>query len=150
MILQDFKVFPKRGRLLGIDWGAVRAGVAISDESQEFIFARPAIILKSSNQDSLAEQIANIAEKEKVAGIVMGLPIRLDGTESDTTQLVRKCAEEISFYTDIPIIFIDETLTSFSAQEQMGKLKIAELKQKLDSQSAKIILENAIDLIKRN
>lgn len=150
MILPDFKVFPKQGRLLGIDWGAARAGVAISDDSRNFVFTRPAIIHRSSNKESLAKQIADIAASEKVACIVIGLPLRTDGTESETTKAVRKCAEEISSYTDIPIAFIDETLTSLSAQEQIGKAKITEIKEKLDSESAKIILENAIALIKRN
>lgn len=150
MILPDFKVFPKRGRLMGIDWGAARAGIAISDDTRDFVFVRPVIELKSYNKESLAKQVAEMSMSEKVVGIIIGLPIRTDGTESDTTKYVREFAKELSAYTDVPIAFIDESLTSFYAQDQMGKIKLSDIKQKLDSYSAKIILENAIDLIKRN
>ncbi len=144
MILPDFKDFPRMGRLLGIDWGSVRCGVAISDESWEFIFARPQIEYRN---ESLVERIVKIVSDEKVFGIVIGLPIRSDGAESDTTKKVRVFAAELSKTTNVPIIFVEENLTSFEAEENLKGTK--NLKQKLDSMSAKVILENAIAIIKR-
>jgi len=147
MILPDFKAFPRTGRILGIDWGARRTGVAVSDESRGFVFVRSPII--AGRGDDVARQIADVAVAERVAGIVIGLPLRTDGTESETTKAVRDVAGRVAQYTDLPICFIDETLTSSSAAEENKFRTVKDVKEKLDSQSARIILENAIAIIKR-
>ena len=144
MIMPDFKDFPRTGRIIGFDWGARRTGVAISDETREFVFVRDPIA-----SGDMARQMAIIAEREKVVGIVIGLPLRTDGSESDTTKMVRGVAEQLATYTDLPICFIDETLTSSFAAEQTKLRTVKEVKEKLDSASARIILENAIAVIKR-
>ncbi len=79
----------------------------------------------------------------------MGLPLHADGTDSDTTKKVREFANCLSEKTDLPIIFIEENLTSTAAQEEIGCKSISKIKQELDSVSAKIILENAIALLNR-
>ncbi len=147
MILDDFKVFPRDGRLIGIDWGARRTGIAISDETREFVFARDPIVMKKS--DELVDKILNLVRAEKIAGIVIGLPLRMDGTESETTGRVRAFADALATATDIPIIFIDETLSSTAAQEEMGRVRRADIKEKLDSNAARLILENAIAMMAR-
>ena len=147
MILPDFKAFPRSGRILGIDWGARRTGVAVSDESRDFVFVRPPII--SGRGDDVARQIADVAVAERVDGIVIGLPLRTDGTESETTKAVRDVAGRVVQYTDLPICFIDESLTSSSAAEEKKFRTVKDVKEKLDSESARIILENAIAIIKR-
>ena len=144
MIMPDFKDFPRTGRIIGFDWGARRTGVAISDETREFVFVRDPIV-----SGDMAKQMAVIAEREKVVGIVIGLPLRTDGSESETTKMVRDVATQISNYTELPICFIDETLTSSFAAEQTKLRTVKEVKEKLDSASARIILENAIAVIKR-
>lgn len=147
MILGDFKVFPRIGRLIGIDWGARRTGIAISDETRKFVFARDPIAMKKS--DELVDKILNLVRAEKIAGIVIGLPLRMDGSESDTTKMVREFAESLATATDTPIIFIDETLSSTAAQEEMGRVRRADIKEKLDSNAARLILENAIAMMAR-
>ncbi|MBN1325074.1 MAG: Holliday junction resolvase RuvX [Alphaproteobacteria bacterium] len=145
MILTDFKDFPRTGRILGIDWGARRVGLAVSDPTQEFIFTRPQIEYKN---ELLTEKIINIVGEENVVGIVIGLPIRSNGTESETTLEVRKFATGLSIVSDLPIIFVEENLTSVAAEENLAGKK--NKKQKLDSESAKVILENAIALVRRD
>jgi len=147
MILSDYKDFPRFGRIIGIDWGLRRCGLAISDESRGFVFVRPQISVK--NQSELIQNVLNVVKAEKVSGIVVGLPIFEDGTESETTQMVRKFADDLSALADLPIIFIPENLTSMSAQEEIGRKSISKIKQELDSVSAKIILENAIAMLNR-
>jgi len=147
MIVPDFKDFPRVGRIMGIDWGARRTGVAVSDETREFVFVRSPIVI-DRNVDS-ARHIADTADKEKVVGIVIGLPLRTDGTESETTQMVRDMAARVAQYTDLPICFIDESLTSSVAAEETGLHNPKDVKEKLDSEAARIILENAISIIKR-
>lgn len=144
MILPDFKAFPKQGRIIGIDWGARRVGVAISDESRQMVFVRPVI-----DDGKVLQEIAKIISDEKVVGIVLGLPLRTDGGESETTKSVRNFANDLSQIVNIPICFIDETLSSISAQETMGKVRQSDIKKKLDSESARLILENAISVINR-
>ena len=86
---------------------------------------------------------------DKISGIVLGLPLYADGTDSDTTKQVREFAKLLSEQTDLPIIFIEENLTSAAAQAEIGRKSISKIKQELDSVSAKIILENAISVLKR-
>lgn len=147
MILPDFKAFPRVGRILGVDWGARRTGVAVSDASREFVFTRPSVVV--SHSDDITLQIAQLAATEKVVGIVIGLPVHGDGTESDTTVAVREFANQLAKSTDTPICFIEENLTSIAAQEQMGRVRVRDIKQRLDSESARVILENAISVIRR-
>ena len=144
MIMADFKDFPRTGRIIGFDWGLRRTGVAISDENRSLVFVRPPIV-----SGNMAQQMAILANTEKVTGIVIGLPLRTDGSESETTQMVRDVANQITQYTDLPICFVDESLTSSSAAEQGEYRSIKDIKTKLDSQSARIILENAIAIINR-
>ena len=144
MIVPDFKDFPRNGRIVGFDWGARRTGVAISDESREFVFVRPPLV-----GGDMAKQMADLAIAERVVGIVIGLPLRTDGAESETTKMVRNVANQFAQYTDLPICFIDESLTSSSAAEQTGFRTVKDVKEKLDSESARIILENAISVMNR-
>lgn len=147
MILSDYKDFPKKGRIIGIDWGARRCGLAVSDENHDFVFTRPQVYIK--NQEELVGRILTLVNEEKISGIVIGLPLYSDGTDSDTTKAVRDFAVMVSEKTSIPIIFIEENLTSNAAQEEIGRKSITKIKQELDSVSAKIILENAIAMLKR-
>ena len=144
MIMPDFKDFPRGGRIIGFDWGAQRTGVAISDETRGFVFVRAPIV-----GGDMPKQMADLAKTEKVVGIVLGLPLRTDGTESDTTKMVRDVATQLATYTDLPICFVDESLTSSAAAAETGLHQPQDVKKKLDSESARIILENAIAIINR-
>ncbi len=148
MILPDFKAFPRTGRIVGIDWGQRRIGVAISDPSREFIFARDAIVLPHGAENH-AELVEKIVTDEGATAIIVGLPLHADGSDSDTTKMVRAFVERLSGLTDLPIGLIEENLTSHVAQENMGRVRVRDLKKKLDSESARVILENAIALINR-
>ena len=147
MILSDYKDFPRVGRIIGIDWGLRRCGVAVSDENRGFVFVRPQLYV--TNQDELIQKILDILLTDKISGIVLGLPLHADGTDSDTTKQVREFANMLSEQTDLPIIFIEENLTSAVAQAEIGRKSSSKIKQELDSVSAKIILENAISVLKR-
>lgn len=147
MILSDYKDFPRMGRIISLDWGLRRCGVAVSDESREFTFTRPQLYIKS--QPELIQKVCGIISEEKIVGIVIGLPLFSDGSESDTTKMVREFADSLVKNTDLPIIFVEENLTSSAAQEEIGCKSISKIKSELDSVSAKIILENAIAILKR-
>ena len=148
MILPDFKAFPRSGRVLGVDWGLRRIGVAVSDPARDFVFARDAIVLPRG-ADNHADFVADMAVQENAVGIVVGLPLYPDGGESDTTKMVREFVADLATKTNLPICMIEENLTSVSAQESMGRVRVRDLKVRLDSESARVILENAIAMINR-
>ena len=145
--MPDFKDFPRRGRIIGIDWGARRTGVAISDDDREFVFARPVIV--AGRGDDMSKKIVDTINAAGVVGVVVGLPLRMDGTESDTTKMVRDAVNKIAGAVDLPICFIDETLTSAVAADENGFHDKMSAREKLDSESARVILENAIAVIRR-
>ncbi len=147
MILLDYKDFPRIGRIVGLDWGLRRCGVSVSDENRGFVFARPQLYVKT--QEELIQSVMDIIKTDKIIGIVVGLPLHADGSDSDTTKLVREFADLLSKQTELPIIFVPENLTSIAAQEEIGRKSITKIKQELDSVSAKIILENAIAMLNR-
>ena len=148
MILPDFKAFPRAGRILGVDWGLRRIGVAVSDPEREFVFVRDTIVLPRGSVLH-AQKVFDLVVQENVVGIVVGVPVRSDGTESETSKMVRDFAKELAAKTNLPICFIEENLTSATAQENMGRVRVRDLKERLDSESARVILENAISMIKR-
>ncbi|MCL2538652.1 MAG: Holliday junction resolvase RuvX [Alphaproteobacteria bacterium] len=141
MIFVSFKDFvaalPPTGRLLGIDWGVRRTGTAVSDESREFVFPRE-ILAGAEHFTPLQE----IVRSEKIVGIIIGLPMHADGTDSDTTRSVRGFAEKLAAAVDIPITLVDERLSSAAASEIVGN-------RKLDAAAAAVILEDAISAIQR-
>ena len=147
MILADFKAFPRSGRIISIDWGARRIGVAVSDETWGFVFTRD--VINVGLHDDAATIVDRVATSERAVGIVVGLPLYPDGTESDTTKMVRDFVAKLSQKTELPIILVEENLTSVAAQESMGRVRVRDIKERLDSESARVILENAIALIKR-
>lgn len=148
MILPDFKAFPRSGRVLGVDWGLRRIGVAVSDPARDFVFARDAIVLQRGAVNHV-DLVVETAVRENVVGIVVGLPLYPDGGESDTTKMVREFVADLATKTNLPICMIEENLTSVSAQESMGRVRVRDLKMRLDSESARVILENAIAMINR-
>lgn len=148
MILPDFKAFPRTGRIIGLDWGARRTGVAVCDPSREFIFTRPPIVT-SRGDATWARRVADLARAENAVGIIIGRPVHADGKTGETFDKIMLAALALATYTDLPICFIDENLTSVAAQEQMGRVRISDIKQRLDSESARVILENAIAVIRR-
>ena len=147
MILNNYKNFPRVGRIIGLDWGLRRCGVAISDENRDFVFVRPQINVKS--QSDLIDLVISSTQEEGAVGIVVGLPLYSDGSDSETTVQVKAFANNLSEHTNLPIIFIEENLTSTMAEQEMGQKSWVKKKSELDSMSAKIILENAIAILKR-
>lgn len=148
MILPDFKAFPRVGRILGIDWGLRRIGVAVSSPMRDFVFVRDVISVPRGAENH-ADLVADVARSENIVGIIVGLPVHGDGSASDTTKMVRDFVASLAAKIDLPICMIEENLTSATAQESMGRVRVRELKERLDSESARVILENAISMINR-
>lgn len=121
-------------KILGVDFGERKIGLAISDGS----LAEPFSIIESGNQEGAIQEIAKICEREKIQKIVLGMP--------DGSQKVRNFGQKLSKKTDLRIIFWDETLTSEEALAKMIEAGRPQRKRRhLDDVAAALILQEYLD-----
>jgi putative Holliday junction resolvase len=138
------------GRVLGIDVGERRIGLAISDASRTL--ARPLTTVVVNGADEAVDRIAAIierlsAEEDGLGAVVVGLPMRLDGSASSATPHVRAFIDALSARTTVSIATADERLTSHEADRRLavGERDWRRRKQKLDAAAAAIILQDYLD-----
>ncbi|HRW58183.1 MAG TPA: Holliday junction resolvase RuvX [Chlamydiales bacterium] len=136
------------GRILAIDYGKARIGLAITDENQ--IMALPLKVIKAlPSHLHTIEAILNEVSSylPTITTIIIGLPLHLDGRESDMSQTVRQFASLFEQKTDIPIHLIDERLTSKVAERSLMEIKQNRKKrsQSIDAVAASIFLQNYLD-----
>jgi putative Holliday junction resolvase len=132
------------GRLLALDLGAKRVGVAVSDELRITVTALPAIDRRSWKD--LLRRIAAIIESYDARGLVIGLPLSLDGTEGSAAHEARVTAEKFEKSLSVPVCLQDERLTTVAATERLkaeGRSG-AEIEREIDSESATVILSDFI------
>jgi putative holliday junction resolvase len=138
-------------RLLGIDPGAKSIGLALSDVS--LMLASPHSTLKRTKLKENAASIARIAEKEGVGGLVLGLPLSMDGTAGPAAQAARDWAHALSTETGLPAALWDERLSTsavnrFLIQEaDMTRKRRAEV---VDRMAAAYMLQAALDASRNN
>jgi putative Holliday junction resolvase len=132
------------GRLLALDLGARRVGVAVSDELRIAITSLPAIERRSWKD--LLRRVAAIIESYDAQGLVIGLPLSLDGTQGSAAQEVRTVAEKFQKSLRVPVYLHDERLTTVAATErlQTAGRSAREIEQQVDSESATEILRDFI------
>ena len=132
----------RRGRRVGIDYGDVRVGVALTDA--EAILVSPLTTLK--NDQDLFKNLADIFTEYQPIYIVLGSPLHLSGGTSNKSNTVNQFAEELKSITDIDIYLIDERLTTKSAQAQLRDVGIESKKSKkiIDQMAAVNILNQAL------
>ena len=136
-------------RILGIDVGRRRIGLAISDVSGTL--ARPLTTLEVTAENAIDRVVAEVArlaaDDEGLASIVVGLPRHLDGTPSDETSHVRAFIAGLAARTAVPIVTGDERLTSREAEDRLAIRERDWRKRKalLDAAAAAIILQDHLD-----
>jgi putative Holliday junction resolvase len=101
--------------VLAIDYGRRRLGLAVSDESR--LVARPLETLERVNRRADVARLRRIAREQGVAQLVVGLPLRLDGTAGDMAEEAREFAGRIGKALGLPVALVDERLTSWEASE---------------------------------
>lgn len=124
---------------LGIDYGQKRVGLAIAQGTM----ALPLQTLLKSTKDRFFTELLAIIEHRQIDGIVLGLPLDLDGRDTLTTRQVRNFRASLARRTSVPIHLVNEALTSFDARERLRQAGIPAHKQEamLDQMAAVIILE---------
>ncbi|HUJ39142.1 MAG TPA: Holliday junction resolvase RuvX [Candidatus Acidoferrales bacterium] len=103
------------GRVLAIDYGRRRLGLAVSDEGR--MIARPLETLERVNRRADAGRLKRIAREEGVKQVVVGLPLRLDGTAGEMAEEAREFAGRMAKLLRLPVALVDERLTSWEASE---------------------------------
>ncbi|MBW8861224.1 MAG: Holliday junction resolvase RuvX [Acidobacteria bacterium] len=135
---------------MAVDVGGRRVGLAISDATATLARPLETITVHKATDavDRVARRIADLAaEDDGVSTIVIGFPVRLDGTPSEQSARVRKFIEALSRQTTIPIVVADERLTSREAESRLAvrERDWRKRKQKLDAAAAAIILQDYLD-----
>ncbi len=135
--------------LLGLDFGDKIIGIAVSDKSKTI--ATPIISIKRKSILKDIEKLLSILEEYDVGGIILGLPLSLDGNENEMTKKVRKFAQEIEKSKDIKITFYDERYSSDVIYKELRKNSISKdkIKKKIDQMAASYILQGFLDNAKR-
>ena len=145
----DIEVFiekiKKKSRLMGIDPGGKRIGIAISDENK--IVATPYTTIIKENYSQLVSQIKEIIREHQITGIVIGNPLNMDGSEGPSSQSAKDLAKNLSKDITENITLWDERLSSQGAFNLSNDLSINSSKKvkKLDENSAQFILQGILD-----
>ncbi|MBI1967704.1 MAG: Holliday junction resolvase RuvX [Gemmatimonadetes bacterium] len=137
---------PTQGRLLGVDWGEKRIGVAMSDERQ--ILAQPLTTLtrRAGKRFPMAELLTHVAT-HRVVGVVVGLPLDEHGAEGAPAAAARALAADIAKRTGLPLNLWDERMTTarvLQAVREMGG-KTKGRKDDLDALAATLLLQHYLD-----
>ena len=133
---------PPQFPALALDLGARRVGVALSDELGLSVRTLPA--LARTNWKRLVRDLADLCIRFDVRMVVIGLPLRMDGTEGDAAIEARRAGTNLSRTLALPVRWQDERLTSFAAEELLREAGWSgrDLKARVDSEAAAIILRD--------
>ena len=148
--IEDFKKkLDKKSRLMGIDPGRKRVGIAISDENK--IIATPYTTIIKNKYSDFVKEIIKVVEENQIKGIVIGNPINMDGTKSQSSQSAKDLAINLSKDVTENVTLWDERLSSQGAFNLSNDLASNTSKKvsKLDENSAQFILQGALDYLTR-
>ena len=134
-------------RLIGLDVGSKTVGIALSDTRLKI--ASPYSTLKRGKFSIVATQLAELADKEGVGGVVIGLPINMDGSEGPKCQSVRQFQSNLQARLDLPMAFWDERLSTAAVTRTMIEADLTRKRQKevVDKMAAAYILQGALDAV---
>lgn len=137
------------GRILGVDFGDTRTGLAVSDVSR--FLASGIGYVSPGGIEKTAAKVAEVALEKRVSAVVVGLPKNMDGSEGFRAERCREFAALLrERLGEIPVAMIDERLTTVSATRYLNETNVRGSQRKgvIDTLSAEIILQNALDRLK--
>ena len=143
--MSDLSLFPTDGRLLGLDFGTVRVGVAISTPEQTIASPMEIYTRRSERLDTTYYQ--SLVKENRVVGAVIGMPMHVGGEEGTSAQLAREFGAWFTSITNRPVTFWDERYTSSVAADILRDAGVArsKRKQRLDMLAAQILLQSYLD-----
>ncbi len=136
--------------ILGLDIGDARTGVAISDELG--IAAHPLCTIQRKSRKALLTELQELATAHKVERIVVGLPLQLNGETGAQAQKIKKFAEKLAQHVNLPIVFWDESFTTFEATQILRGTKKRRKKRKqiVDQVAAVLILDAYLEELRNS
>ena len=144
--ISDISLVPDEGRILALDLGTKRVGVAVCDELQ--ITVRRLNIIPRKSWKELLKNISACIEEFDAVALVLGLPYNFDGTENEMSQEACRLARNFSLSLKVPVFLQDERLTSKSAKQHLFDQGFSEkeIRQRIDAEAATIILSDFLAL----
>lgn len=148
--LPEISDLPAAGRILAIDPGTKRVGLAITDEKR--VIATPLEAIDRTSWKKLLSDIKAVILSYDAVAVVAGLPLNTDGSESFMSLEARKIANKLTLSLDVPVFLQDERVTTYEARGRLWKqgIKPSKTKQFVDSEAAAIILTDFLDRIPTN
>lgn len=147
--IADLKAaLPPGRRLLGLDLGEKTIGLAVSDGA--LTIASPIGTIRRTKFAADAAELERIIAEREAGGLVLGLPINMDGSEGPRAQSVRQFAANLLARRDIPIAFWDERLSTMAVERAMiaADLSRAKRAKRIDAAAAAYILQGALDALR--
>jgi putative pre-16S rRNA nuclease len=134
------------GKIMGIDYGDARVGVALSNPEKQIAFGREMILNKSKN--AVIYRIKQIIEEDNVELIILGLPFSMEGEDTAQTTNVRKFGTLLSKAVKTSIVYQDERLTTYESNGILTSIGVSgrNKKKEKDIIAASLILQNYLDL----
>ena len=147
--LTDLSTVPAEGRIVSLDPGTKRVGVAVCDELR--FTTRPLPFITRTSWKKLLLEVKNILAELDAKALVIGLPLRSDGGESEMSEEARSMARRFDLSLDIPVYLQDERVTSYEAKSRLWQrgLDVKESRSQVDSEAAAIILSDFLDRLDR-
>lgn len=139
-----------KGRLLGVDFGEARTGLALSDGAR--LLASGIGNIPGGGLEKTADTIVEKVGELNAVGVVLGLPVNMNGTEGPRAERVRRLCELIAERAPhLPVALMDERMTTMAASRFLNETNTRGKKRKgvIDTLSAQIILQNALDRLKQ-
>jgi putative Holliday junction resolvase len=137
--------FPVEGRIAAIDYGTVRIGVAVCDPDRRL--ASPLEVRSAANWQQDADFYRSLVQQERLVALIVGLPIHLDGGESQKSRECREFARWLATETELPVRLFDERFTTADAQQRIsaGRLSRQQKKKRVDAIAALVLLESFME-----
>ena len=135
-----------RGRLLGVDWGEKRIGLALSDESQTLAQPLATLTRRAGKRVPMPRLLAHLAT-HRVVGVVVGLPLDAAGAEGTAARSARALAADIERRAGLPVELWDERMTTARALQAVREMggKVKGRKPDLDALAATLLLQHYLD-----
>ena len=149
MAVVDLTELPKSGALFGLDLGEKTIGVAASDATR--FIASPLELIRKSKFSLEAERLFKLMDERRASGLVIGLPINMDGTEGARCQSNRAFARNLLRLRDLPIAFWDERMSSMAVNRMLiGEADVTRARRAelVDKAAAAWILQGALDRLR--
>ncbi len=133
-------------KILGLDMGSKRIGLAVSDEDETFAFPRGKLDRKGRAKDLAS--LAQLIEAESIEQVVVGVPLHMSGRQSKGADAARAFAQELAAHVDLPVETLDERLTTVEAERTLRATgrRAKDQREVVDSVAASIILSTYLDL----